>query len=298
MQRIRFDRIGQTEEGECPVRRLLVIDADHHFAGILSPGELATRLDEGTDCGHTLACISSPSAPAHSSTASFAMSPRSTAPPAPCAWLQRLAIAVLRPCCAPACAPDAPPPGALSPWNALTQRYSRPAFQAAILSPRSTRSLAGRLGTARRALGLGSLLGGCGSIGSSTAAGRTLGTGGQRAMRDPGRALLFEHLGSHPAALGLAFRTGASRRRLTGVFAGVFAGGLEVAGPAPSSAGRQCRRGAPPTSRLRSPAWQSARHACFAHGLDFVANEMTGLGARRLPARLSTLRALCWMLWA
>lgn len=47
------------------VRRLLVVDADHQLVGILSLGDLATRLDDGTDCGHTLACISSPSAPAH-----------------------------------------------------------------------------------------------------------------------------------------------------------------------------------------------------------------------------------------
>ncbi|WP_231908070.1 hypothetical protein [Cupriavidus sp. USMAHM13] len=97
--------LARQKRESAQVRRLLVIDADHHFAGILSPGELATRLDEGTNCGHTLACISSPSAPAHPSTASFAMSARSTAPPAPCAWLQRLAIAVLRPCCAPGLRP-------------------------------------------------------------------------------------------------------------------------------------------------------------------------------------------------
>lgn len=53
----------QTME-KAQVRRLPVVDADHRLVGIVSLGDLATRVGDGTDCGHTLACISAPPAQA------------------------------------------------------------------------------------------------------------------------------------------------------------------------------------------------------------------------------------------
>ncbi|EHP44124.1 hypothetical protein OR16_04037 [Cupriavidus basilensis OR16] len=56
--------IAQHKMEAARVRRLPVVDQDHHLVGIVSLGDLASKTGDSRDSGRTLASISTPSAPA------------------------------------------------------------------------------------------------------------------------------------------------------------------------------------------------------------------------------------------
>lgn len=137
VQRIRSDRIGQTEEGECPGTPA----SGHRCRPSFRRHPVAGRAGDPARRGHGLRAYAGVHFLAVGAGPSVhgvirnvpAIDRAASAVRVVAKAGHRRAAAMLRAWPAPRMHRR---PGALSPWNALTQRYSRPAFQAAILSPR------------------------------------------------------------------------------------------------------------------------------------------------------------------